>query len=152
MCPEIDVTGNFPFKSVYTVPLVSASKNAMNTSLFFSSGRGVVSSFSSSVSFCVEFVLFRFRSKFPFVVAIVGVRCFATFVILIPGHVMNYSFLVAFSHVHFTGLNNEACRKCMISFLVAICSKFKAMFSHSEVGMHCVLTEYKDSLWNNSSV
>ena len=83
----MDVTGNFPVKSVYTVPVVSAAKNAMNTSSLFSSRLGVMSSFSSSVPFCVEFICFCFCSKCPFAVAIVGVRCFAISVVVITGHV-----------------------------------------------------------------
>ena len=110
----------------------------MNTSSFFSSGIGFMSSVSYSVSFCVEFIYFRFWSKCPFTVAIVGVRFFVTSVVLITVHVTNCSFLMAFSHVDFTGLNKEACRKCMISFLVDICSKLQTMFLPSEVGVYCV--------------
>ena len=124
----MDVTGNFHVKSVYTVPVVSAAKNAMKKYSFFSSELGVMSCLSSSVSFCVEFIFFRFQSKCPFAVAIIGVRCFATSVVVIPGHVTNSSFLMAFSHVDFTGLNKEACRKCMISFLVTICSKLQKYY------------------------
>ena len=134
----MDVTGNFPVKSVYTVPLVSDAKNAINTSSLFSSGIGVMSSFPSSVSFCVEFILFCFRSKCLFAVAIIAVRCFATYIVLIPCHVTNCSFLMSFSHVDFTGLNKEVCRKYMISFLVAICSKFQTILSTLEVGMYHV--------------
>ena len=71
-------------------------------------------------------------------VAIVGVRCFATSVVLIIGQFTNCLFLMAFSHVDFTGLNKEACRKCMISFLVAICSKLQTVFSPLDVGMYYV--------------
>ena len=97
-----------------------------------------MSKFSSSVYFCVYFIFFHFRSKCDFSVAIVGVRCFATSVVLITGHVTNCLFLMAFSHVDFTGLNKEACRNCRISFSVNICSKLQTIFSPSEVGMYCV--------------
>ena len=110
----------------------------MNTSSFFSSGLGVMSSFSSPVSFCLYFIFFYFRSKCPFAVAIFGLRCFSTSVVLIPGHITNCFLFMAISHVNLTGLNMEACRKCMISFLVSICSKLQTIFSPSEVGMYCV--------------
>ena len=90
------------------------------------------------MSFCVEFIFFRFRSKCSFAVAIVGVICFATSMLVITGHVTNCSFLMAFRHVDFTGLNKEACKKCIISFLVVICYKLQTIFSPSEVGVHCV--------------
>ena len=146
-----DLTGEFPihllttlFRSlrqvsiVYTVTFVSDANNLINTCSLFFSELGIMSSFSSSVYFCVEFIFFRFWSKCTFSVSILGVGCFATSVVLIPGHVTNCSFLMAFNRVNFTGLNNEACRKCMISFLVAICSKLQTIFSPSEVGMYCV--------------
>ena len=88
MCPEIDVSGNFLVKFVYTVQIVSAAKNAMNTFSFFSSGLGVMSSFSFSVYFCIEFILFSFQSNCPFAAVILGVIFFATSVVLIPGHVV----------------------------------------------------------------
>ena len=134
----MDVTGNSPVKSGYTVPLVSATKNTMNTYSFLSYVLGFVSSFYPSVSFFVEFIFFVFWYTCPFAVAIVGVRFFAISLVVIPVHVTNCSFLMAFSHVDFTGLNKEECRKFMISFLVAICSKSQTILSPSEVGMYCV--------------
>ena len=104
----------------------------------YSSGLVVMSSFSYLVSFCVEFIFFPFRYKCHFVVAIGNIRCFATTIVLILGHFTNCEFLMDFSQVDFTGLNKEACRKCIISFLVAICSNLQTIFSPSEVGMYCV--------------
>ena len=111
-----------------SILLVYDAKNSMNTSPFFSSGLGVMSSFSSSVPFCAEFILFRFWYKCPFAVSIVAMRCLATSEVLIPGNVTNCLFLMAFSHVDFTGLNKEACRKFMRFFLVAICSKLQTIY------------------------
>ena len=65
-------------------------------------------------------------------------RCFAAFVVLITGHVTSCSFLVVFSHVDFVGLNEDACRKCMITFLVPICYKLQRIFFPLEVCMYCV--------------
>ena len=67
-----------------------------------------MSSFSSSIYFCAEFIFFRFRSKCPFEVAIVGVICFETSVVIILGYVTNCLFLMDFSHADFNGLNKEA--------------------------------------------
>ena len=60
LCPIIEETGNFPVKSVYTVPSVSAAKNAMNTPSLLVSGLGVLSSTSSAVCGCVERMFFLF--------------------------------------------------------------------------------------------
>ena len=87
LCPVIEVTGNFSVMSVYTVPSVSAAKNAINTSSLLVSGLGVLSSTSAAVFGCVQRVFFLFQSRFPFVVAMEGFRCFVTSVVLIPGHV-----------------------------------------------------------------
>ena len=135
LCPVIEVTGNCPVKSVYTVPSVSAAKNAMNTSSLLVSGLGVLSSTSSAVCGCVEHMFFLVRSRCPFAFAMEGFRCFATSVVLIPGHVTNCSFLMAFNHVDLTGINKDACKNLIISSLVDICSKLHAIFAPSEVVM-----------------
>ena len=135
LCPVIEVTGNFSVKSVYTVPSVSAAKNSMNTSSLLVSSLGVLSSTSSAFCGCVERMFFLFRSRCPFAVAMEGFRCFATSVVLIPGHVKNCSFWMDFNHVDLTGLNKDACKNLIISSLVDICSKLHAIFAPSEVGM-----------------
>ena len=85
------MTGNFPVRSVYTVPVVSAERKAMNTSSVFASGVGAMSSsVTSSFVVCVMCVLrifLRFLSRWPFAVASDVCKCLATSLLLIPGHV-----------------------------------------------------------------
>ena len=90
LLPVRDVTGNAPVRSVYTVPFVSAERNAMKTSSVFISGVGAISSstLSESVSLADGLIFFRRQSRWPFAVAIVGCKCFDTSVAFIPGHVM----------------------------------------------------------------
>ena len=86
--PVWDVTRNFPVRSVYTVPLVSAEKNAMKTFSVFASGRGAISlSYGLLSSLCVDLTFFRFQSNCPFAVNIDGSRYLATSLLFIPGHV-----------------------------------------------------------------
>ena len=89
--PIRDVTGNSPVKSVYTVPVVSADRNAMKTSSVLISGVGSMSFwFASSRDVCLVWMLrvfLRFLSRWPFEVAADVCKCLATPVLLIPGQV-----------------------------------------------------------------
>ena len=105
LLPVRAVTGNFPVKSVYTVPVLSADKNAIKTFSDFSSDGSAMSSSSGLLSLVVEFVFFLFRLRLPFADAGVGIKYLATPWLFIPGHVTKWFRRISRSHVDFTGLN-----------------------------------------------
>ena len=118
-----DVTGNFPVKSVYTVPLVSADKKAINTFSYFSSDWGAISSSSGLLSLVVEVMFYCFLSRCPFAVAILGCKYLVTSGLFIPGHVTKWFRWIARSHVDLTGLNRAVCRNSMMAFFEFNCSR-----------------------------
>ena len=82
------MTGNFSVRSVYTVPLVSANKNAMKTLCVFASGKGAISSSSGLLSsLYVDLTFFHFRSRCYFSVDIDGSKYLVKSLLFIPGHV-----------------------------------------------------------------
>ena len=83
-----DVTGNFPVRSVYTLPVVSIARNAMNTSSDLGSGVGAMSSSKLVFSGFLEgFMFFRRRSRCPFDEVSEGSKYLDTSLKLMPGQV-----------------------------------------------------------------